>query len=469
MNTFIQFVNRKNELEFLEMQIKRSSSLVVLYGRRRVGKSELIKHFIKDKNAIYLLAAQEVEQELLGSFSQDIAAYFNDPTLKTNPFLQFKQLLENLKERKLRNLVLIIDEFPYLVDANKAIPSLLQKYWDLYFKSSGFHIILCGSSIGAMETEVLGRKSPLYGRRTGQWKLDPLQFKHFLTFFSGSEFEKMMELYSISGGIPLYILEFEKGKTTYENAKDAIARRGSILYQEADIILKEELREPKTYFSLLKEISAGKNTLNELANALGTERTALVRYIDTLKNLDLIDTIKPITAKEKSKNTLYILKDNYFKFWFGFVYPFKKELDSFRFDGFRKNFEEKFNAYVGRQFEQICRESLIGNNPINSTEVGSWWGSYRDKQTNERKTAEIDIVAINKETKEILFAECKWQDGVNARKILTSLQEKTKLVEWNNTGRKEYFAVFAKSFAKKENLGENILLFDLKDLKGIFR
>ncbi len=468
MNMFIQFVNREKELEFLESQIKKQASFTVLYGRRRVGKSELIKHFITDKKAIYLLASQEVEKELLNSFSTELAEYFNDTTLKTNPFLNFKQLLENLKERNIKNLLFIIDEFPYLVDANKSIPSIIQKYWDLHFKSMGIHIILCGSSIGAMETEVLGRKSPLYGRRTGQWKLDPLTFKHFIKFFPKLEFEQLIEFYSVTGGIPLYIIEFDNNKTTYENAKIAVAARGSILYQEVDIILKEELREPKTYFSLLKEISIGKNTLNELANALGTERTTLVRYLNTLMELDLIETITPITAKEKSKNTLYILKDNYFKFWFKFVYRFKKELDSFRFDGFQKNFNENFNAYVGRQFEQICREFLLYNNPIKSFNIGSWWGHYRDKQTNKREDIEIDIVSINKE-KDILFAECKWQDNVNTDDIINKLEAKAKIVDWNITKRIEYFAVFAKSFKDKKKNARNVFLFDLEDLEKVFR
>lgn len=468
MNKFIQFIDREKELEFLENQIKKPASFVVLYGRRRVGKSELIKRFIKNKKAVYLLATQEVEKELIGSFSAEIAGHFKDSSLKVNPFSQFKQIVEYIKEKNIADLILVIDEFPYLVDANKAIPSLLQKYWDTDFKSAGLHIILCGSSVGAMETEVLGRKSPLYGRRTGQWKVDPLPFKEFVKFFPDTLFDRHVEFYSITGGIPLYILEFDGSKTVYENAKAAIATRGSLLYQETDIILKEELREPKTYFSILKEISAGKNTLNEISNALGVERTVLTRYLNTLEELELIELLKPVTVKEKSRNTIYSLKDNYFKFWFGFVYPFIKELDSFIFDGFEYNFRQNFNSYVGKQFEIVCSEAVRLANPINSTDVGKWWGAYRDMETNERKTAEIDIVSINEQTKEILFAECKWQDKVNARKILAELKEKAKFVQWNNHERKEHYAIFAKSFQEKIK-DPGLELFDLKNLEKIMR
>ena len=469
MNTFIQFIDRERELEFLRNQTKKPASFVVIYGRRRVGKSELIKHFIKNKKTIYLLATQEVEKELVESFSKEISGYFKDTVLGINPFSRFVQLMEYLKEKNekdLKDLVLVIDEFPYLVDANKSIPSIIQKYWDDYLRVKGMHIILCGSSIGAMETEVLGRKSPLYGRRTGQWKVDPLSFKDFIKFFPKIDFEKLIEFYSIVGGIPLYILEFEGGKTSFENAKSAIATRGSILYQEVDIILKEELREPKTYFSILKEIAKGKNTLNEISNALGVERTALMRYIDILIELGLIEATKPITAKAKSKNTFYIVKDNYFKFWFKFVYPFKKDLDSFVFDEFQRNLEQNFNSYVGRQFEQICKEALRLINPIKSTNIGNWWGFYRENK--ERKVSEIDIVAFNENTKDIIFGECKWQENVDPTNVLNTLKERAGLVQWNNKNRKEYYVLFAKTFKQKKKRVENVILLDLKGLEKIF-
>ena len=376
MNTFIQFVDRVWELEFLEGQLAKPASFVVLYGRRRVGKSELIKQFIKGKKAIYLLATQEVEKGLMESFSAELAGFFKDTTLAVNPFSQFKQVMEYLKERGERGLIVAIDEFPYLVDANRAVPSILQKYWDTHFKERGLHIILCGSSVGSMETEALGRKSPLYGRRTGQWNVNPLPFREYIKFFPATLFERVIEFYAITGGIPLYILEFDGKKSAYENAKTVIATRGSLLYQEADVLLKEELREPKTYFSILKELSAGKNTISELSNALGVERTALVRYLDTLVELDMVERVQPITALEKSRKAAYALKDNYFRFWFTFVYPHVKDLDSFLFTGFEQGYAKKFPAYAGKRFEEVCREALaIGSS---STTTGVWWGAYRD-------------------------------------------------------------------------------------------
>ncbi len=204
--------------------------------------------------------------------------------------------------------------------------------------------------------------------------------------------------------------------------------------------------------------------MNEVSNALGVERTTLTRYLNTLEELDLIELIKPITAAKKSRNTIYSLKDNYFKFWFSFIYPFIKDLDSFIFDGFERNFRENFNTYVGKQFEIVCMEAIKSANPINSTNVGKWWGAYRDMETKDRKIAEIDIVSINEETKEILFAECKWQEKVNARKILFELKEKAKLVQWNNEKRIERYAIFARSF-KQKIIEPDVTLFDLKDME----
>jgi len=466
MNRFIQFINREKELEFLEKEIKKPASFTVIYGRRRVGKSELLKEFLKGKKSLYLLAVQEVEKEIINDFSKDAGDFFKDDSLILNPISEFSIFMEYLKKKNLNEIMLVFDEFPYLVDANKAILSILQKYWDMNFREKGAHIILCGSSIGSMETEVLGRKSPLYGRRTGQWKVDPLYFREAMKFFPHLNIEKCIEFYSMSGGIPLYIIELDEKKSIFENARDAFASRGSLLFQEPEIILKEELREPKTYFSILKEVSRGKNTINDLANAIGIERTAITRYMDTLIELDLLEPIQPITSIEKSRKTIYSIKDNCMKFWFLFIYPFKSDLDSFVFQNFQKYFENNFNSYVGKTFEKICAEAIRISNPIKSTNIGTWWGAYRED--GERKTAEIDIVSINDETNQILFAECKWKKNVDAMKILDELQEKAGFVDWKSERRKEVFAVFAKSFKERTIMGKNILLYDLDDLEKIF-
>jgi uncharacterized protein len=470
MNMFIQFINRENELLFLEEQIIDGNSFIVIYGRRRVGKSELLKQFIKNKKYIYLHATQEVEKEIVESFSKEIAQYFNDHTLEINPFSRFKQIFDYLDKikGKLKDLIIVIDEFPYLIDANSAIPSILQKYWDINYKNIGLNLILCGSSISSMETDVLGRKSPLYGRRTGQWKVDPLKFKDFINFFPKSKFVNLVEFYSITGGIPLYILTFNDSLNTYDNVVKSIAMRGSLLYEEAEFILKEELREPRIYFSILHELSKGVTTMNTLSNALGMERTSLTRYLKTLENLDLIDLNKPFGAKIKSRKTHYVLKDNYFKFWFQFIYPFKKDLDSFDFSRFQENFEKKFSMFMGFQFELICREALALIEVIPMHAILQWWETIRDYKTDERKVIELDLITHNKQNNELIIAECKWQNNVNSINIVRKLQYKIQFLknQFPVQGIKIY--IFAKSYKYKLN-DEKVIQLDLKDVEKVFQ
>lgn len=468
MNMFIQkFINRENELKFLKNEYKKDKPFfIVIYGRRRIGKTELIKQFIKDKNAIFFLCTQEVEKENMVSLSEELTNFFNDPTLKISPFSNFKQVMDYLKN-KIKSIktktIFVIDEFPYLVDANKTIPSLLQKHWDLYFKQSSLGFILCGSSIGAMESKVLGHKSPLYGRRSGQWKVNPLQFKEATQFFPSLDFEKQIEIYSIIGGIPLYLLEIDPKLDLLENIKVNIARKGAFLYDEASFILKEELREPRIYFSLLKEISSGKTKLNNIKNALGVESTLLGRYIETLETLDLIEKQIPVTAKPKSKNTHYYLKDNYFRFWFKFIFPYKKDLERNEFKNLLANLRKELNPFIGHSFEQTCKEYILRMNlPFLINKIGRQWGKIPEKPKNENQY-EIDIVALNEKTKDILFAECKWQNNVNAKKLLKDLKEKANYVKWKNDKRKEHYAIFAKSF--KEKIKEkNVYLLDINKL-----
>lgn len=468
MNMFIQkFINRKRELEFLNREYqKQKPFFIIIYGRRRVGKTELINYFIKNKEAVYFLATQEVEKENIVSLSKEIASFFDEASIKANPFSTFKQAMEYLKEKAAsihKRTIIVFDEFPYLVDANKSIPSILQKYWDEHFKNSNLEFILCGSSISAMESKVLGRKSPLYGRRTGQWKVDPLSFKNAIKFFPNLRFENQIEFYSLIGGIPLYLLELDQKLSLLENIKFNIAQRGVFLYEEPIFILKEELREPKIYFSLLKEISSGKVKLNDIKNALGVERTLLGRYIETLETLDFIEKQTPVTSSPKSKNTIYFLKDNFFRFWFKFIFPYKKELDTNRSEFFMKNIKKNLNSFIGNSFEIVCQEFLEKTMIFQYDRVGKQWGKI-PKASKDKNQYEIDICALNEKSKEILFCECKWQDKIDACDVLNGLKEKAKYVNWHNGKRKEYYVIFAKSFRRKIK-EEGIYCFDLKDLE----
>ena len=462
-------MNREDELKFLEKNYKeKKSNFIVIYGRRRVGKTELLLNFIKKQNGLYLLATQDVEKEIINSFSKTIADYYDDEALKVNPFFKFEQLIEYI-QKKTKNvkekLIMVIDEFPYLVNANNAISSIIQKYWDLYLKNHNIFLVLCGSSISFMETSVLGQKSPLYGRRTGQWKLEPLKFKDAKGFFPNVSIKKQIEFYCILGGIPFYLIEFEENKTSIENIFEHIAQKGKILYDEVHFILKEELREPKVYFSILREISLGKNRLNEICTAIGIERTSMTRYIQILESLDIIERIYPVTSKKvKTKKVRYQIRDNFFTFWFKFIHQYRSDLERKEYNNLSNYLKKELNSFIGKRFENVCKEFLMQNAPFTFTKVGKQWG----KISNTKHVFEIDIVLLNEQTKEIAFFECKWKDVSynQSLKLLDELKEKSNYVEWHNSKRKEHYGIIARKLDGKDKLRKKgLLVYDLDDWK----
>jgi len=466
---FIQFVDRKDELRFLEENYQeKKAGFIVIYGRRRVGKTELLINFLKNHKGIYLLATQNVEKEIITSFSKTVADFYEDEALKVNPFSTFEQLITYLQkktEHDNKKIILIIDEFPYLVNANSAIPSILQKYWDLYLKKSKIFIILCGSSISFMESKVLGQKSPLYGRRTGQWKVEPLKWREACAFFPNQSQKKQIEFYCILGGTPLYLLEFDERKSSIENIQKHIARKGKILYDEVNFIIKEELREPRIYFSILKEISLGKNRLNEICDVIGIERTSLTKYIQTLESLDIIEKTHPVTSyKIKTKKVRYEIKDNFFTFWFKFIHQFKSDLEQKEYNNFLKYIKKELTPFIGKRFENICKEFITRNTPFSFTKIGKQWG----KTPGTKENYEIDIVLLNDQTKRIAFFECKWKDlNYNqSLKLLKQLKEKAGYVEWFNKQRKEQYGIVARKIEDKQNLRKKgFLIYDLDDWK----
>lgn len=451
------FINREEELNALEERYRSDKAeFVVIYGRRRVGKTELIDHFMHNKNGIRLLARTDSEKNNLDRFSNDLSAFFKDDFLKINPFGSWDAFFAYLAEKsKDGRIVVAIDEFPYLVDSNKAIPSVLQDYWDRKLKDSKIFLILCGSSIAMMLERVLGHKSPLYGRRTGQIKVEPMDFFNACKFYKNFGTEELVYTYSILGGTPGYLLEFDDAKKIPENIKERFLRKDRFLFQDAEFVLKEELREPKFYFSILRAVAIGKTRIGDIMNETGLEKGMVGKYLSVLIDLDIIGREVPVTEKypHKSRKGIYVLKDNFYKFWFRFIYPNIEGIERKMQDAVTSSkIVPELDQYASHIFEDICKEWLWKQNLFNYDKIGRWWD----------KREEIDIIALNEKEKRILFAECKWQDNVDADKIIGELKRKASLVEWNGS-RKESYALFAKSFRKKVS-EENTYLFDLTDL-----
>lgn len=463
----LTFINRENELEFLEERYRsKSFECIVLYGKRRVGKTELIKKFLSGKEGIYFLCDKSGIERNMARFKKKIAEYLHEPLIETS---DVEEIMKYLTGKLKSKTVIVFDEFSYLVEKDAAVPSLFQVIIDEILKKTPYCLILCGSSISMMEQGVLSHKSPLYGRKTGHWNVQPLAFQEMKQFFPQNTYEENIRFWSVLGGVPLYCEMFSDSQDLYENIEKEILSKRGRLYDEVDFILKEELRDPDVYKTILASIGNGNVKVVDIANSAHINVQDLDKYLKVLIKLRIIKKESPVTEKIKNKKTLYTFGDNFFHFWFTFCEPLKSDIEIENLRSFKEKFHRDFNMYLGRKFEDLCRIHCRDFLNQEYTKMGRWWGAYREEGV--KKTAEIDIVAFNDKTQEILFGECKWSNRVNAESLLSELEEKTRYVDWNNETRKERFALFAKSFKKKvkDFKGKIVHCFDLEDIEKALR
>jgi len=457
------FLDRERELSLLENRYRSGrGEFVVIYGRRRVGKTELIEQFISRKGGVRLLAREESKSLQLRRFTERLAEFFKDDFLKKAPFTDWDGFFEYLSQKARRRVIIAIDEFPYLVKEDPSLPSILQDHWDGKLRKTKIFLVLCGSSISMMESKVLGHRSPLYGRRTAQLLLKPFDFRVVLSRVG--EARRAVEFYSVFGGTPAYFLEADPNKDIFSNIREKILREDSFIYRDVEFILRQELVEPRYYFSILHSIARGNHTIGLIMNDTGLSKSIVNKYLSVLRDLQLVEHRVPVTEGHKSKRGLWFLSDNLFDFWFRFVQPNMDEVERGRADlVIEEHVKPHFEEYVGRHFERVAREALEEMNarsllPARFTTFGGWW----------RGESEIDIVALNERTNEVLFGECKWSQKVDAGRVLAGLRERAQQVDWHRRSRREFYAIFAKSFRKKI-APPNTLLVDLRDVELIFR
>lgn len=456
------FVDRVEELEYLEKLYEEySARLLIVYGRRRIGKTELLKQFSKDKKHLFFSSDLSSEQEQLRQFTERIYQITRESFLQTQSFSSWDALLRYVFDHLSHKIsLIIIDEFPYLCISNAALPSVLQKIWDEKAKSSNIFLILCGSYMSFMERKVLGSKSPLFGRRTGQIALHSLSFEHLNDFFPHYSKQKRVYTYAILGGTPAYLQRFDDQRTIEQNTKEEILRKNAFLYSEPRFLLMEELREPSIYFSVLRSIAFGKTRLNEIVQETGIDnRYKINKYLTVLRELRIIKREVPVTEDKphKSRKGIYIIADPFFRFWFRYVFPNMSYLEE---DDVDYVWEEKISLdltnFVGFVFEDICIQKLKSLNkdnklPFKLKNIGRWWNA----------NDEIDIVAYNDEGS-FIFCECKWTNKKVGLNILERLQDKANRF---SEVRQKYFGFFSKSGFTEEmrNLSGkrgDLMLFD---------
>ncbi|MBW6484667.1 MAG: ATP-binding protein [Syntrophobacterales bacterium] len=445
------FVNRETELSFLRRAWQeKKSQFVVIYGKRRVGKTALVKEFSRDLPHIYFLADKAPDRDQLAQLSEKVGLYFQDDFLLSRGFGTWHDFFKYIKSKSAPapageivskgNFVMIFDEFPYLIESNPAIPSLFQKGWDEELSQAGVFMILLGSSMGMMETEVLGHKSPLFGRRTGQILVEPLSFTDAKNLFPGLSDDAFMYFYGALGGTPAYLLQFDPADDFRENVRRRILAPEAYLYREPDFILREDLREPRNYFSILRAISMGKTRPAEIINETGFEKNMVGKYLSVLTDLKVIRREVPVTewGFEKSKKGIYLLEDHFFRFWFHYVYPNRSFLEEGQSDYvLDRKMRPSLDQFVAWSYEEVCRSQVRKGLPggIQCNRVGRWWS----------KEGEIDIVGLAEDENAAVFGEVKWSVNPVGTDILDDLERKAKLVDWRKGERKEYFVLFSRS------------------------
>lgn len=439
------FVDREQEMETLQSEYEKDgSALVVLYGRRRVGKTTLISEFIKDKNALFFLASEESEAQNRSLLKEKVAEFINSDLLRSAEVKSWDVLFQSIMDTPFESKpVIVLDEFQYLGKANPAFPSIFQRIWEEILKDKSVMVILCGSLISMMESQTLAYGSPLYGRRTAQIRLKQIPFAYYHEFFPGKSHRELIEMYAVTGGVPKYIELFSESGDIYSAIRKCVLNRSGYLYDEPHFLLQQEVTEVGSYFSIMRAIAAGNSKLSAISAVLEIKATSLTKYLKTLIDLDILEREVPITEEnpERSKKGLYKIKDNYLRFWFAFVYPNMSFIEighsEIVMNKIKKCLVRNHIAFV---YEDVCKERMWELNaedrwPFNFTKLGRYW----DART------EIDIAALDPEGKNLILGECKyWQEPVDVD-VLRNLEAKTDAVDWERNNRKVWYVLFSVS------------------------
>lgn len=436
------FIGREREMETLERLYESNAfEFVVIYGRRRVGKTTLIGEFIKDKKAVFYPGIDSNEKQNLEIFSASIMSVFTGVDVGT-VFKDFGEALEMIFKMAMEErIILVIDEYPYLANCYNGISSMLASFIDHKFLQSRLMLILCGSSLSFMENQVLGYQSPLYGRRTAQMKILPFTFAECGKYYQHFDRQELALVYGITGGIPLYMSKIDDKKSMEDNIKDNFFDTSAYLFEEPGNLIKQECREPMQYNAVIKAIATGASKLSEISGSSGLNDTgAASNYISRLISLGIVKREFPYKT-ERSKKTIYKLSDSMFQFWYRFIPANLSLIGQGAKDRVYQRVEKQIPAYMGFVFEEICKqylwqENLKGNLPIDFTDMGRWWGNDPVKKCQ----TEIDILADNEE-QEAIFAECKWRNEETTEAELKELQYQSTLFHY----KRNVLILFSKS------------------------
>ena len=458
------FIGRESELGKLNgFYQSKKFEMVIVYGRRRVGKTKLLTEFIKDKNAIFFVAEENNDVLNKEKFSKIVLNHFNENI--NISFDQWNDIFKYVAQKKQSGrLILVIDELPYLALDNPSFMSMLQNAVDHHLIHSDILLVLCGSSISFMENEIVAHKSPLYGRKTGQMKILPLEYYHAKKLFNHYTNDEQFKVYSILGGIPHYLIQFNPDLSLDENIIRYCLTNTSLFYDEPKNLLHQELRTPTVYNSILEAIAGGSSKINEIATKIVETPSKTAKYIQSLLELEIVRKRFPVDQKE-SRKSIYSLGDPLFEFMYRFVYKNRSLVEQDLGAAlYHQVIKEDINAYYGKGFETICMQYLIRENKQLKLEFlveqfGSWWGN----NPILKKQEEIDIVGLSNNA--AIYCECKYKNEKIGLDIYNKLVERSMLIPKDN----KYYYIFSKvgfttallELAKKSNQLKLITLDDM--------
>ena len=440
------FIGRKKELKLLEeLYNSQKFEMLIIRGRIKVGKSYLLNHFSKkyQNNTVFFTADKSAEKSNVKSFCEELNNVLKFGTF-LNSFETWKDVFSFFKDIELKQrLVIIIDEFTYLHSTNPAFDSILQNAIDRVLKQKNIFLILCGSEVSTIEDIIDDSTKPLYGRKTAELKLEPFSYLEAKEFFPKYSNEEALTVYSILGGTPLYLSLFDDSLSIRENIiKNCLSTTG-YLFNEVENLLRMELKETSFYKNIMLAINLGASNLNTIRDKVGEDSAKISKYISVLINLGYIKKEIPCGEKDRIRNTLYSISDNYFAFYFAFIFKHRNILNGFISPEIfyeKEITNEKLNAFIGKRFEDICKAYLkqqfyLGKMPFYPQEIGRWWGN----NPILKKQEEIDILALDDEN--AIICECKYTNEKFDLKQLKDLEQSALCINKENKS----FIIFSKS------------------------
>ncbi|MBQ8878464.1 MAG: ATP-binding protein [Lachnospiraceae bacterium] len=462
------FLGRKEELKLLEeMYASEKFEFLVLYGRRRVGKTSLLREFYKSHGGVFFSAQEKNDTLNLEDFSKTAQGLFEQRFFGTfsNWEAAFEYVGSKCNDEK---LLIIIDEFPFIAGENPSVKSILQHTIDYKWKEKKIFLILCGSSVSFMENEVMGYKSPLYGRATAQLEVQPFDYFDSGIFFPEYSNEEKLLAYGILGGIPCYLQAFSDKENIQDNIARRILKTGSFLKDEPQLLLKMELREPAVYNSIFEAIAGGASRMNEISQKIHEESQKCAKYINTLRNIRLLNKITPCGEPESSKKSIYAIADNYYAFWYHYVFANRSYYEMMGEESAAEEImePESISDYMGHVFESICLQYMIRQAknrrlPFVPYEIGKWWGNNPMKRSQD----DIDILAFDKKRQSAIFCECKYKNEAFDKKEYEDLMCASNIF---TEPQKRYYYVFSKGgyteWVKMEAKKDDVCLLEIDDL-----